>query len=346
MWDVVIIGAGPAATSAAINILKAGYSCLLVERQRFPRYRPGETLHPGIEPLLRQLGVWEFIDNSGFLRHKGVTIKTDTETRFEQFGTDHRGTWFGLQVSRAELDRTLVEYATRLGAKLLMPCRALRVSVDGARVVGVDTDRGFQRCRFVIDAGGVAHFLARSLSLGLLRDSPPLVVRFGYVEGDINAIRENPLFEIDPLGWTWLSRIREGLLHWARLNVSGECAGLNCDLPKEFAGLKRVGRTRGADVTWRRVTTAAGPGFFIAGDAACVVDPASSNGVIRAIMSGLLAAHLIGKAIVNPEIEVSATAIFTTWIRCSFEREVDKLRGIYDRYFPGWRSHRNPHPGK
>jgi flavin-dependent dehydrogenase len=52
-------------------------------------------------------------------------------------------------------------------------------------------------------------------------------------------------------------------------------------------------RRRGADVTWRIISPAAGPGFFLVGDAVAVLDPASSHGVLKALMTGMMAAHLI-----------------------------------------------------
>jgi len=107
--------------------------------------------------------------------------------------------------------------------------------------------------------------------------------------------------------------------------------------PEELIALDEVGNTRGADVTWRRVTKPAGLGFFIAGDAAFVVDPASSDGVIRAIMSGILSGYHIAEIIRRPKMESAAIAEYTHWIGQRFDSEVINLARIYDPSFPGWR---------
>ena len=55
--DIVVVGGGPAGAAAAIAGATRGRSVILLERDRPGREAPGETLHPGIEPLLVQLGI-------------------------------------------------------------------------------------------------------------------------------------------------------------------------------------------------------------------------------------------------------------------------------------------------
>jgi len=71
--DLIVVGGGPGGIAAAITVKQAdsGLQVLLIERSPFPRHRPGETLHPGIEPLLVQLGVWDQVLAANFLRHAG-----------------------------------------------------------------------------------------------------------------------------------------------------------------------------------------------------------------------------------------------------------------------------------
>jgi flavin-dependent dehydrogenase len=67
-YDVIIVGGGPAGTTAAIQCRRAGLAVALIERVKFPRERPGESLHPGIEPLFQQIGVNERFLSAGFIR--------------------------------------------------------------------------------------------------------------------------------------------------------------------------------------------------------------------------------------------------------------------------------------
>ncbi|CAA9514798.1 MAG: hypothetical protein AVDCRST_MAG67-3023, partial [uncultured Solirubrobacteraceae bacterium] len=63
--DVAIVGTGPAGAAAAIACARSGLRVALLERSRLPRERPGETLHPGVEAPLRELGVLERVLAAG-----------------------------------------------------------------------------------------------------------------------------------------------------------------------------------------------------------------------------------------------------------------------------------------
>lgn len=92
-----------------------------------------------------------------------------------------------------------------------------------------------------------------------------------------------------------------------------------------------MGSRRGADINWRVVRRPAGPGFFVAGDAAAVLDPASSHGVLRAIMSGMMAAHLIAQVVCYDASESAAAQRYSDWIRRWFDHDVAGLRDLYGR---------------
>lgn len=83
--DVLILGAGPAGTATAIQCANAGLNVTMIEREQFPRDRPGETLHPGIEPLLQQLSVAEQTLTPDLLRHLGIWVQWN-QSQFVPFG--------------------------------------------------------------------------------------------------------------------------------------------------------------------------------------------------------------------------------------------------------------------
>jgi hypothetical protein len=88
------------------------------------------------------------------------------------------------------------------------------------------------------------------------------------------------------------------------------------------------------DVTWRIVPENAGAGYFLTGDAACVVDPAASHGVLKAIMSGMLAADLIVKVFRGEVSEMVAREHYRTWTSQWFIRDTEHLRELYSRAIP------------
>ncbi len=101
MWDLLIIGAGPAGCAAAISARRHGLTVMMLEASAQPRRAPGETLHPGIEPLFARLDVAEPVARAGFHRHAGIRIGWDAPARFEPYGEDASGPWHGFQADRA-----------------------------------------------------------------------------------------------------------------------------------------------------------------------------------------------------------------------------------------------------
>jgi flavin-dependent dehydrogenase len=330
---VVVVGGGPAGCAAAIACAQAGLQVTLLEREPFPRHRPGETLHPGVEALFRQLGVWEQILRGGFLRHEGNWIRWDGPPRFEAFGRDATGPWRGFQVWRAELDTILLEQARALGVIILQPCRAVRPLIEAGRVIGVATSKGLIQAHFVVDAAGGRHWLARYFGLPRWTQSPPLVARYGYVRGACPQRDTAPAIVADPSGWTWTARVCPGWYAWVRLSLDGTRLPEGW-LPEELRALAPHGRTGAANVTWRVVTPLAGPGWFLAGDAAAVLDPASSHGTLKALMSGMLTAHAIVQVIQHGADEAHTARSFTTWLSHWFEYDVTRLQELY-RGFAG-----------
>ncbi|HLM57948.1 MAG TPA: tryptophan 7-halogenase [Pyrinomonadaceae bacterium] len=323
---VVVVGGGPAGSAAAIECAGTGISVALVEGAPFPRERPGETLHPGVEPLFERLGVSESVRAAGFLRHEGNWVEWGGPRRFEGFGADERGAWRGYQAGRARLDALLLDRARESGVRVIQPCRAVCPLLDGARVRGVKTDAGEIVSSFLIDAAGGRHWLARRLGLGFVRRSPPLFARYGYARGACAARDEAPAVVAERGGWIWTARVGADLYQWTRLSLDGGRPSRRP--PAEFDGLEPCGPSRGADVTWRAASRPAGPGYFLVGDAAAVLDPASSHGVLKAMMTGMMAARSIRLAIGGAD-ERHVAESYCRWVHDWFEHDVSKLRQLY-----------------
>lgn len=327
--DVLVVGGGPGGSAAAIGCAAAGLRVVLFERDPPGRGRPGETLHPGAEPLLARLGVWREVSAAGFLRHEGHWVSWAGPARFEPFGRDAEGPWRGLQVWRAEFDAILLARARALGVDVRQPCRVSKPLVEGGRVAGVLTPEGAFRAPFVVDAAGGRRWLTRELGLPVVETSPRLVATYGYVKGECAARDAAPALSADRRGWTWTARVRPGVYAWTRLDLAGRKAEADW-LPPELRGLEPLGPARAADVTWRVAAPTAGPGYFLVGDAASVLDPASSHGVLKAIMSGMTAARLIVTAANRRADETQNAQGYDRWLRDWFVRDTERLRGLYN----------------
>ncbi len=326
--QALVLGGGPAGCAAAILCAQRGLPVALLERTRFPRHRPGETLHPGIEPLLEQLGLADAVRAAGFLRHAGIRVQWAGARRFEPFGADEQGPWLGFQAWRADFDAIMLERARAVGVRVHQPCRALQPLLDGGRVVGVATTDGPLYAPVIVDAAGGSHWLARKLGAYVQTYSPQLIVHYGYAAGERPALDAAPEITADRAGWTWIARVRPRLYHWTRLSLRPERAPADC-VPEELRELERRGGTRGADVTWRMVMNPAGPGYFLVGDAAAVLDPVSSHGVLKAIMSGMMTGHLIAQTRTGACSEQRAALEYRRWLVNWFHADVGRLKQLY-----------------
>src|ERR671912_112931 len=86
--------------TVALWLARQGLRVVVIERERFPRYWPGETLPPGFEPIFAQLGVTNAIEAAGFIRHRGTWVTWSGPRRFDSFGGDRDGPWLGFQAPR------------------------------------------------------------------------------------------------------------------------------------------------------------------------------------------------------------------------------------------------------
>ncbi len=123
-YDLVICGAGPAGSTAAAFARQAGLSVLLVEKEKFPRFRIGESLLPNLNHILRETGAWPKVEAAGFIKKFGARfhLANGLGQREVEFT---RGLVPGLdytyQVDRARFDALLLDHARTLGAHLAQP---------------------------------------------------------------------------------------------------------------------------------------------------------------------------------------------------------------------------------
>jgi flavin-dependent dehydrogenase len=325
--DVVIAGGGPAGAATAIACAHRGLRVRLFERV-VSGHRPGETFHPGVEPLLRQLGLNERFQAAVGARHAGIWLSWGGQRRFQAYGADQDGAWHGFQMSRAAFDQLLLDHAQAKGVEVCQPCSVEGVQLAEESGVRVLTAGGPVSARIVVDATGRASWLSRRLGIAKGGRSPRLIARYGYAAGSCPGLDSAPELVGDSTGWVWTAKVQPGLYHWTRVTVN-ESQPDPAWVPVGLRGLTPVGASKGADVTWRLAQRLAGRGWFIVGDAACLLDPLSSKGVLRAMMTGTAAGYLIANVLEVRIAEDAAVDLYQRWLSEWFTQEALRLATFY-----------------
>ena len=119
MYDVAIIGGGPAGSTTAALLARAGRRVIVFEREKFPRFHIGESLLPFSMKAFTRLGLHEKLLRAGFIKKYGGEIMgacSDTGTKF-YFKDGYRSqTDHSYQVTRGDFDKVLLDHARESGA--------------------------------------------------------------------------------------------------------------------------------------------------------------------------------------------------------------------------------------
>src|SRR5437660_6032388 len=164
MIDVLVIGGGPAGSTAATLLARKGFSVTLLERERFPRFQVGESLLPYNNDLLERLGVTVPMTKGSFTPKYGAGFVTADGAlgytfRFRENLPEAYHSSF--QVKRAEFDELLLRNAAANGVDVREEVAVTAVDVDDPNRTIVTTSNSERiDARFVVDASGHGTFLA------------------------------------------------------------------------------------------------------------------------------------------------------------------------------------------
>ncbi len=170
-FDVVVVGAGPAGSSAALVLARAGVRVALLERGPFPGSKNmyGGVVYGRILDTLLP-GWWEEVPVQRWVTRRATMVLTPTQSLTIDFRTQAWGgpPYNGCTTLRPDFDSWMADKAAAAGATLVTSTTATGLRRDGAgRVAGVMTDRpdGAMDARVVIACDGVNSFLAKEAGL-------------------------------------------------------------------------------------------------------------------------------------------------------------------------------------
>src|SRR5215212_8709518 len=122
--EVIVVGGGPAGSSAAFHLARSGVDVLLVDRARFPRDKPcAEYLSPQSARILSEMGAIDEIERSGAAHLAGMRVRAPNGLVIHgEFASTHGFRGFrdsGLALRRLALDQILLGRALAAGARTL-----------------------------------------------------------------------------------------------------------------------------------------------------------------------------------------------------------------------------------
>jgi flavin-dependent dehydrogenase len=316
-YDALVLGGGPAGSTAALVMARAGLKVRLLERTGFPRFHVGESLLPRNFALLRELGLLDRLDGIPKVDKKGAEfiLGSGGEPSLFPFTLGLvPGETSSFNLERAPFDDRLLAAAAEAGAEVqegVAVRKVLRLE-DGR--VEIATDSGEIAARFLVDATGQSTLLGKHL--GTRRVLPHLkkIAYFGHFDNVWRRPGDEGGYIVVVVceeGWFWLIPLDENRTSIGM--VMHEHVAHQVGLPADQMlawGISRcpVLRERTASSAFPAATHVladfsyrcapyAGPGYFLAGDAATFIDPIFSTGVCMGMMSGAEAGRAIVAAL-------------------------------------------------
>jgi flavin-dependent dehydrogenase len=362
--QVLVIGGGPAGSTAATFLAREGFDVTLVERDVFPRYHIGESLLPSCLEILELTGAREKIEAYGFQRKGGGYFAWGKDAWVLDFAPLRYP--YSFQVVRSQFDQLLLEHAKSQGVKVFEGTEVRSLSFDGDRprsatwsvaprfiegVGGSETGEIF--FDYLIDASGRAGVMAMHYQKDRhYHNAFQNVAMWGYWTGagrmsfaPEGAIANGAV----PEGWLWGIPLHDGtmsvglVLHKTTfkekrqqfdsleqiyLNAIDSCP-LIADLVKPG---KLVTNMRTEQDYSYIAGSLTGPGYFLIGDAACFIDPLLSTGVHLATHSAMLCAASVASTLRGDVTERQAMAFFEQSYRQTYLRLMVIVSGMYQQY--------------
>jgi flavin-dependent dehydrogenase len=321
--DVCVIGGGPAGSTLAARLAQLGHAVCLVERAEFPRPHLGESLSPGVLPLLQVSGARDAVERAGFPRVRSVRVDWD---RGPEERLDPRA--LGMLVDRGAFDRLLLEHARSLGVTVLQPAILLQRQDDGDtwQLRGELRGRPLRiRASLLADAAGRAAALpgqrrtSGCRTLGL----------YCYWRG--GRLPLEPRIEAGAAAWYWGVPLPDRSYNTLVFVDGRSLRGMGpAGLAEHFHALLRRSRLmEGCDDSVRPGPVSACDATpyldsacvtkrcIKVGDAGLALDPLSSSGVQKAIQTALAGAVVVNTTLRRPESAGAARAYYTESLRAA-----------------------------
>jgi geranylgeranyl reductase family protein len=348
MYDVAIIGGGPAGSTAATLLARAGRRVVVFEREKFPRFHIGESLLPFSMKAFARMNLLEKFERAGFLKKYGgefFSACCDKGVKFYFKDAYRSQTDHSFQVTRADFDKLLLDHAAENGAEVREETAVERVEFANEHVDLAIQNGGRIQARYLIDASGRNSVLGNKFKIKKTYEHLQKLSIFAHYDGvtraeGIDGTLTGLVRGIDR--WFWIipltpERTSLGVVldseTFKRSKESPEdfleqALAEQPILTKRMKNAQRVSEVYvAADFSYRS-TKLYGDRWLLAGDAAGFIDPIFSSGVFLAVFSGELAADALTDVLDHP---AKARKLFPR-----YERKVNRAMDVYLRFVDAW----------
>jgi flavin-dependent dehydrogenase len=359
-FDIVVIGAGPAGSTAAALLAEQGLRVLVLEREKFPRYHIGESLLPFTCFPLKRLGLLDEMRRSEFVKKHSVQFVSSSGKASQPFyfasryRPDVAQTW---QVLRSEFDQMLMENARGRGAEILeeTPVREL-IRAEG-HFVGVKAESKTGqvlefRAPMTLDCSGREALAPTRLGWRVREPKLNKVAVWTYYRGALRDPGQDggatTVAYVPEKGWFWyipqhrdmvsVGVVAEGkYLTRGGLREPREIFLRELDQNAWIREHLACGSQAGpfyltSEFSWRARYCAA-DGLLLAGDSFGFLDPVFSSGVMLALKSGALAADSIKAAFDAQDFSAERFAEYGRVMRGGLENMRKLVYAFYDQNF-------------